>query len=190
MKRFALVLLVALFSSVATAGPPEESGVVSRGTTEVFFVFVDWDAGLLATLGTDPPDFCIGAGDFDFVAWQDMNMPDGMRWATINKGSNVRAYVYDLWAFVGHYENLCEGVLAGELPLATGYVNYRYQDNDYAGGENCEFKENFVSFGWSFAGPLYSDDNRRRQFSGRIRNVWDCDTTRMVHSDVKLSLTK
>ena len=190
MKRLALVLSVALFSSVATAVPPESSGVVMRGTTGMGFVFVDVKAGLLATLGTDPPDFCSGSGDIDFVAWQDMNMRNGFRWVTINKGSDVRAHVYEFSAF-DHYDSVCEGVLDGVLPLATGYVNYRYRDNDYAAMQNCESKENFNSFGFSFEGPLYSYfDGRKRQFSGHWRAVWDCDTGRVVHDDTNFSLTK
>ena len=190
MKRLALVLVVALFSSVATAGPPEFSGVVMRGTTGIGFVFVDWNAGLVVTLGTDPPDFCSGSGDIDFVAWQDMNMPNGSRWVTINKGSDIRAYVYELSEF-DPYDTVCDGVLNGVLPLATGHVTYRYRDNDYAAMQNCESKENFNSFGWSFEGPLYSFiDGRKRQFSGHSRVVWDCDTGRVVHDDTKFSLTR
>ena len=190
MKRVALALVVAFLSSVATAGPPDFSGVVMRGTTEIGFVFVDMKAGLLATLGTDPPDFCSGSGDIDLVAWQDMNMPNGLRWVTINKGSDIRAYVYDFAAFEP-YSSVCDGVLNGVLPLATGYVNYRFQDNDYAAMDNCESKENFNSFGWSFEGPLYSFvGGRKRQFSGHVRVVWDCDTDRIVHDDTKFSLTK
>jgi hypothetical protein len=189
MKLWALVLLAVLFSGTATAGPPENSGVVSRGTTEILLVFVDEDAGPLATLGVDPGEFCIGSGELDVVAWQDMSMPNGLRWATINRGSNVRAWVYRLSAFVP-YESICEAVLSGVLPLASGEVNYRMQDNDYAGNENCEFKENFNSYGHSFAGPLYSLDGRLRRFSGRDRLVWDCDNARVVHYDVKLSLTR
>ena len=189
MKRLALVLLVALFSSTATAGPPEDSGVVVRGTTEILALFVDEDAGLLATLGVDPVEFCRGTGDLDFVAWQDMNMPNGSRWATINRGSDVRASVYDLSEF-GPYNSPCEAVMSGVLPLATGEVNYRMHDNDFGGAQNCELKENFNSFGQSFAGPLYSLNGRKIQFSGGIRGVWDCDTDRVVHYDVKLLLTK
>jgi hypothetical protein len=189
MKHLALVLLAALFCSATIASPPEYSGVVSRGTTEILFAFVDENAGLLATLGVDPVDFCNGSGDLDFVAWQDMSMRNGLRWVTINKGSNVRASVYKLSEFAG-YDSICDAVQGGVLPLATGEVNYRYQDNDYAGNENCEFKENINSYGHSFAGPLYSLDGRQRQFSGRDRVVWDCDNQRVVHFDVKLLLTR
>ena len=189
MKHLALVLLAALFCSATIASPPEYSGVVSRGTTEILSVFVDEDAGLLATLGVDPVEFCSGSGDLDFVAWKDMSMPNGWRWVTINKGSNVRASVYQLPDFAG-YSSICAAVLGGVLPLAQGEVNYRMQDNDYAGNENCESKENFNSYGHSFAGPLYSLDGRQRRFSGRDRLVWDCDSQRVVHFDVKLSLTR
>jgi hypothetical protein len=192
MKHLALVLLVALFSSVATAGPPDYSGVVSRGTTPIASYFVDEDAGLLATLGVDPVEFCSGSGDLDFIAWQDMSMSSGLRWATIGKGNNVRASVYKSSDFAGFtVPEICEAVLSGvALPLATGEVNYRMQDNDFAGGDNCESKENFNSAGHSFAGPLYSPYGRKMQFSGRDRLVWDCDNYRVVHYDVKLSLVR
>ncbi len=129
MKHLALVLLVALFSSVATAGPPEYSGVVSRGTTPIASYFVDEEACLLATLGVDPVEFCSGSGDLDFIAWQDMSMSSGLRWATIGKGNNVRASVYKSSDFASFtVPEICEAVLSGvALPLATGEVNYRMQ---------------------------------------------------------------
>src|SRR5512139_2203538 len=180
MKRLALVLLVALFSSVATAVPPEFSGVVVRGTTPALYVFGDGDSGLVAAFGGDPYLICSGnfdEDDIDWIAWQDMNMPDGYRWVTINKGSNVQTFLYRLSEFA-EYGDFCEAVLDGVAPFGTLEVNFRYQDNDYPGADNCEFKENFNSFGYSFEGPLYSNYGRKQQFSGRVRHVWDCDTSR------------
>ena len=192
MKRLTFVLLAALFTSVATAGPPEYSGVVVRGTTPALYVFVDEDSDLVAAFGGDPYLICSGnfdEDDIDWIAWQDMNMPNGFRWVTINKGRDVQTFLYRLSQFA-ESAGFCEGVLAGVAPFGTLEVNFRYQDNDYPAAENCEFKENFNTYGWTFEGPLYSDDGRKRQFSGRVRQVWDCDTSRIVHVDTKLLLTK
>lgn len=189
MKRLALVLVVALFSNVATAGPPELSGVVMRGTAPMFWVFMD--AGLVVTLGGDPVDVCSNRFDeLDLVAWQDMNVRDALRIARIVKGSDVRASVWDRSKFDDD-EDLCPEFLSGQLlPLATGLVNFLYRDNDVYAFDDCESNENFDSFGFAFEGPLYSSDGRKRQFSGHWRAVLDCDTGRFVHDDTKLSLTK
>ena len=188
MKRLALVLLVALFSSVATAGPPDESGIVFRGTQPVLELFADWDSDLIVLLGGDPVEVCSDPeASLDFVAYQARNIRDGLRLAGIFAGSNVRAYVYRL-SEVG-YRQFCDNVLS-KLPLATGEVNYRRQDNDYFGAQNCDVKENFNAFGRSFEGTLYSPDGRPRKFSGHDRHVWDCDNRIVVYADVKLSLTK
>ena len=189
MKRLALVLLVALLSSTATAVPPEYSGVVVRGTAPVAFVWWEGKSGLVAAIGGDPADYCSGGDDVDWVAFQGMNIRDGLRFATIIPSSNVRASLYYLSDF-DPYDEFCEGILAGEVPFGTLEVNFRYQDNDYFGLQQCASKENFNSFGYSFEGPLYSDENRKRQFSGHVRGVLDCDSSRFVLYDVKLLLTK
>lgn len=184
MKNIALVCVMALFSSVAFADPPSNSGIVFRTDLERAFLwwYHDDAKGLGLAVGSDVVSICSGGQVAPVILrFSDKDIQDGLRLVANRRVEDASASV---WPFT---EFDCERFLT-ELPLAAGEVDRSVHDNDWFGNRYCDLKNNMNAFSHSIHGTLYSPFGEKRQLSAHYWGLFDCDTQTLLNN-MKILLT-
>ena len=110
----------------AVSGPPAQSGPYVVRFDDVYALwFIDVERNLGVIIGDDIVEFCSsGIPDFEIVSIMDVNLPnDQAAVIDIMWGQHMTASVWPFTTFN------CD-LFLNTPPLATGYVNFRYTDND------------------------------------------------------------
>jgi hypothetical protein len=103
---------------------PAESGVVVRGGRIDGVYFIDAKRGLTAFLGFDPVELCDGTATGEFIAWQDINLPQHEgRIVEILQGRDMQMSV---WPFASED---CADYYTGEA-IGYGRGDVVSTDND------------------------------------------------------------
>jgi len=162
-KMFIAAFCLGMFT-LASATPPESSGKVIRFDTEYYEWWYDAESDMTAYMGFDPVYFCTY---FEFVGTpltvMQVLINDFVRYTRRFNGE-ASAYVY-----AG--EPNC-GNIMGQIPLATGLVRYKFNDNDVAPWENPD-RHNMNSFGYNANGQLYSPDGDMMHLLINWHGMWD-----------------
>jgi len=208
MKKVMIILLVALASTFiftpAFAEPPALAGVVSRSDNIAWWLYVDFDSGLVAIQGYDALLACANPGawwlwDWNVWQFQEIATPaDVGLWKV--KGDDVHTAIYPETVIVLNPDgtinpwatgaNMCSGLPEYAL-IAKGTADVIFTDNytnfDSDGNDNKRGKTQ----GLSAHGLVYSPDDVDMEdpmrFSGGIQGVFNDDGERIhVHINVKL----
>lgn len=178
MRRIALTLVpLLLFACEQQTTPPEFApsyaidnapdftGIVIRGQDPAGTNWGDPVRGLRITIGYDPVDRCLDPAnytDYDLVIWADKFLPTG-RDNSLNQWKDARIAV---WPF---FANDC-ALFSTIQPLATGYGDANWLDNDFFGSSN----QNSNIWGAMVHAALTSTaDGSTMQVSGHYKILWD-----------------
>jgi hypothetical protein len=155
-----IVVLLAVFAVVpASADPPPEAGIVTRGEDWAVFLQCDPDTSLCAIYGASAEDYCTGdISEYDIVEFQEITLPQhevALRILLRLNGEDVQATVYPADDFG------CAGT-----PVAKGTVRLSYSDNDVYGVFN-----NANVWGMDANGKVYGPDGTRMHLNGKFQYV-------------------
>ena len=140
---------------------PGASGAVIRLQDGVGLVWTDGNTGLQVILGVDIRAFCTGPADFDVITFQDIFAADRPI-LEVGQGT-VQTSV---WGFTGFD---C-GLFTTEDPLASGYSDLLFQDNDLLGAFG---DHNANAWGYQAHGTLTADGGEDVAFSAFLRQKWN-----------------
>jgi hypothetical protein len=149
MKFKSMILVPALTAVIAwtttvLAGPPAQSGIVTRDEAEDFGIIVDQEAGLILITGIDPVEFCAGNTDSDGLPNIIVDIPsDPERLARFVRGEGQTS----VWDFVQFNCDMFNAL----QPVAVGMAVTNYTDNDF----NLAPTPNANAFGFTVNGTLY-----------------------------------
>lgn len=138
-------------------GPPEFSGIVVRGETDIGLVWGDQKTGLMVAIGFDPLEYCSGIENFDLISYTDKWLPNGRPLVTVEKGDDLRT---SIWPFLDFD---CE-LFASMDPLAVGTSDLVATDNDFFGASPDDSNAN--AWGFRAHGPVMLGDGLMMDFSG------------------------
>lgn len=160
LGRIAVSLLAAMLTTlmatqVASADPPDSSGVVSHFYEwDDGFAYYDEADGLLALIGSPPPEqACVGEGfDEDPLVGVLVQMPSGATKLNIRQGATPVHVYYDVTI-----PEFCQTVLGGGAvePLYAGWMSTVY--NEY----NVDAGQARAALGTSSHGMVWDSDGSR-----------------------------
>jgi len=145
--------------------------------------------GLLVTLGVnDIQDFCDRIGGKDPFSYKDLSLPntdpDLRRWIQQIKGTGVTAMAFQV--VPDPVKLYLRDYICGQVPIAVGIANFRYQDNDLEAWELDGNNSN--AFGYGANGTLAAPDGQKYMLDLVYRFVWKPGTTK-YNEVFKLQLT-
>ena len=208
MKNFLVIALVAFGIFIATScneqsptdnavnnttmllkGPPTESGVVIRYQDEFITLWNDEQSGLVLGIGaTDFENFCGSGSTNDILNFQDIISPSdesGQRIIEKVMGDNVSLTVWENSDWPNNI-GFCE--LFSIEPIATGYGNFSYNDNDLNGTSET----NLNRFGLLANGIVMNSDGKSYNLNAFWYGVWDgsdASTIKVTNRKVQLIAT-
>jgi hypothetical protein len=154
--------------SYAIDNAPDFTGIVVRDQGPAGVNWGDPVRGMRITIGYDPVDECLDPAnytDYDLLIWADKFLPTD-RDNSLNQWKDARIAV---WSF---FPNDC-ALFTTLQPLATGYGDASWLDNDYFGSSN----PNSNVWGAMVHGTLTSTaDGSTMQVSGHYKFLWDKKT--------------
>lgn len=180
MRRMFVTVIVGLLmlpAAIATAEPPEESGIVNRSTAPGIAVIADPDDDLLVLVNvTSVEDFC-NDEPADAGLVQVVELPNGVTVASVSD-DDVPVLVVPEDGF----EAACDDPASYPV-IATGTANFRLSDNDAFGSGT---RGNV--FGSQLQGTVTDDDGNLYNLTAffRVRVTPDGDGT-LLRSDVNLT---
>jgi hypothetical protein len=169
-----LLVGVLLIPVLATADPPDESGIVMRGSDPVAYFFVDDTGTKSVVYGADMYEFCQDIIDFDLWQYQDMHLPvdDVVVTRTWNDAAQTT-----VWPFGVFDCSLFQSV----PPLASGEAKVLYTDNNLYGAETNRTNS------WSISahGVLLDAADEEYIFQHNFHCIWKDDRFK-CHSKIRL----
>jgi hypothetical protein len=156
--------------------------------TYYVYWFMD-ETGLLVTFGVnDIQKYCERTGGKDPFSYKDLYLPnadpDLRRWVEQIKGTGVTAIAFHV--VPDPAKLYLRDYICGEVPIAVGIANFKYQDNDVQAwlldGNNAN------AFGYGANGILADPEGQTYALNLVYRYMWKPGTTR-YNEVFKLQLT-
>ncbi len=155
---------------------PDQSGIVSRASGAYAASWSDAATGWRVVFGADMLEFCAGIISFDELQWADKVLPTDDRIVSLN-AYEARTSVWPFTAFDCTLFTTVD-------PLATGYSDFKWVDNDLTFSEH----PNVNSWGFKANGTLaWTMDGSPAQFNFHRKIVVKKDGTLLnFHQELQL----
>ncbi len=176
-----------LTQSKSMGNPPGQSGfVVSRDGEEILAtLFIDFKAGLTASIGADNEGFCNPFPNFDaleLIPIQEVDIPNDERRRQILSKGETYVEVYD-----GIINGFFCDFIANTPRLASGNAKFVLTDNDFEIYLRDDPK-NSNAFGFNARGNLRDDNGDHVSFNAHYRVSWDGNDFASANEQSKISL--